>query len=342
MRTGMNKTAYIVTTIQNPTPALNTLHDLAMESGAKLVIAGDMKTPADFHLKGAEYLSPRVQQEKFPALAQALPWNHYTRKNLAYLAAVAEGTETIRETDDDNTPMPVFTSLPKEEYPVCRIDRNDTWINIYQAYTPEPVWPRGYSLKQASSHNPEPYPLSSPVMEKGLILQGLVDGHPDIDALYRIVKGNIRIHFGQQLMIKLRPGQWCPFNSQNTLFEYPVFPLLYLPSGCTFRLTDIWRSFVAQRCLWEMGEGVVFHYPTMVQDRNEHDFYKDFVEEMPGYQLHDSLVETLAALSLGPNLMQNVLSCYKALVSGGFLPAGELNILDLWLNELSKIWNWDK
>jgi len=32
--------------------------------------------------------------------------------------------------------------------------------------------------------------------------------------------------------------------------------LMYLPIKASFRMTDIYRSFVAQRCLWELGEGV--------------------------------------------------------------------------------------
>jgi hypothetical protein len=40
-------------------------------------------------------------------------------------------------------------------------------------------------------------------------------------------------------------------------------PLLYLPSHCCFRMTDIWRSFIAQRCLWELGHWVVCQAPEL-------------------------------------------------------------------------------
>ncbi len=338
----MKKTAYIVTTIQYPTPALRELNKLAREQEADMIIAGDKKTPADFQLEGAWYLSPPDQKKLYPELAEALPWNHYSRKNLAYLAAISAGAGIIRETDDDNAPMPDYAFLRKEKYYVRTIQSDDSWINIYQAFTSTTIWPRGFSLKQASRKDSHPYSIGNPEPQEGLILQGLTDGHPDIDALYRLVNGNLRIRFSPDKMIKLQPGQWCPFNSQNTLFESPVFPLLYLPSGCSIRLTDIWRSFVAQRCLWEMNEGVVFHYSTMIQERNEHDFYKDFQDEMPGYLLHDDLVETLASLSLSNDLIQNLMNCYKAMVTKGFVPKSELNILDRWLNELVKIWKPEK
>ena len=54
------------------------------------------------------------------------------------------------------------------------------------------------------------------------------------------------------------------------------YPLLYLPAYCSFRMTDIWRSFVAQRIAWENGWRLLFHGPTMEQERNVHDLMKDF------------------------------------------------------------------
>jgi hypothetical protein len=80
-------------------------------------------------------------------------------------------------------------------------------------------------------------------------------------------------------------NSWCPFNSQSTWFFKKAFPLMYLPCSCKHsECTDIWRSFIGQRCLWEIGEGVTFHSPSEVyQDRNEHDLLKDFEDEIPGY-----------------------------------------------------------
>jgi hypothetical protein len=103
-------------------------------------------------------------------------------------------------------------------------------------------------------------------------------------------------------------------------------------------MTDIWRSFVAQRCLWEMGEGLIFHSPSVIQERNEHDILKDFEEEIPGYLKNDKLVSCLADLTLPAKDPLAMLSaCYEVLVRAGFFPAEELSILRAWCREFERI-----
>ena len=74
--------------------------------------------------------------------------------------------------------------------------------------------------------------------------------------------------------VALGRGSWCPFNSQNTAWWPDAFPLLYLPSFCSFRMTDIWRSLVAQRIAAENGWWILFHEPTVRQERNEHNLMR--------------------------------------------------------------------
>ena len=45
-------------------------------------------------------------------------------------------------------------------------------------------------------------------------------------------------------------------------------------------MCDIWRSYWAQRLLWEMGASVMFVSGTVDQVRNAHDYVKDFRDEM--------------------------------------------------------------
>jgi hypothetical protein len=42
---------------------------------------------------------------------------------------------------------------------------------------------------------------------------------------------------------------------------------------------QIWRSYWAQRMLWDIDARLVFAGPTVYQDRNEHDYLQDFIEE---------------------------------------------------------------
>ncbi len=45
-------------------------------------------------------------------------------------------------------------------------------------------------------------------------------------------------------------------------------------------MCDIWRSYWAQRLLWEMDASVMFVSGTVDQVRNAHDYVKDFRDEM--------------------------------------------------------------
>jgi hypothetical protein len=98
----------------------------------------------------------------------------------------------------------------------------------------------------------------------------LADENPDVDAVYRMTSLLPR-SFRSDRRVVLGAGVWSPFNSQNTTWWADAFPLMYLPEHCPFRMTDIWRSLVAQRIAWENGWNVLFHEPTVRQQRNEHD-----------------------------------------------------------------------
>lgn len=112
---------------------------------------------------------------------------------------------------------------------------------------------------------------------------------------------------------------------------------MYLPVHASFRMCDIWRSFIAQKCLWELGEGVTFHSPSEVfQDRNEHDLIKDLEDEMSGYKYNDTIVEILSNLVLKPgeeNICENLLTCYQAIVDKGILPEMEIRSLTHWIKD---------
>ena len=222
-----------------------------------------------------------------------------------------------------------------DEIQVERVEASDRWANVYSMFCDEVVWPRGLPLESIASA--KTVIREGDAISRGLIRQGLADGNPDVDAVYRLTR-TLPIQFSRRAPVMLNAGSWCPFNSQNTIFRREVFPLLYLPSPCTFRMTDIWRSFVAQRCLWEMGEGIVFHNASVIQERNHHDILKDFEDEIPGYLNNDKLVRCLADLTLSSkDPLTNLVKCYEGLVQAGFFPTGELKILGTWCREFERL-----
>src|SRR5205807_7157091 len=124
------------------------------------------------------------------------------------------------------------------------------------------------------------------------IQQGLSDENPDVDAIYRMANP-LPVLFDKANSVSLGKNSWCPFNSQNTTWFKEAFPLLYLPSYCSFRMTDIWRSFVAQRIAWTCGWSILFHQSTVRQDRNDHNLMTDFKDEISGYSNNALICKSL-------------------------------------------------
>ena len=176
------------------------------------------------------------------------------------------------------------------------------------------------------------------VAKHGLLCkQGLADGAPDVDAIWRLVLDR-EFTFNSAESALLPPGQWCPFNTQTTWWWPIVYPLLYVPSYCSFRMCDIWKSFVAQRCLWELGTGVVFHAPEVWQERNVHNLMRDFNDEIPGYQQNHRIAEILERTALQPgveHVAANLKCCYATLIENKVFPAKEMELLDAWVEALA-------
>jgi hypothetical protein len=148
------------------------------------------------------------------------------------------------------------------------------------------------------------------------------------------------VRFLSDRSVTLDESVWCPFNSQNTTWWRDAFPLLYLPAFCSFRMTDIWRGFVAQRLAWECGWRLMFHSPTVRQDRNVHDLMVDFADEVPGYLHNERIRRTLENLKLagGPGaLASNLVRAYDALIGLGLIGEGEAPLLRAWLEDVESL-----
>lgn len=334
-----SNTAIVVTTIQEPTGCMHELARVAQEHELEWIVIGDRKGPKRFSLAPAQLISIDEQANLPFKLARLLPEKHYARKNLGYLVAMSRGFDCIYETDDDNAPTDAW-SLRTLEIEAFRVEPRTSarWANIYQAYTPETIWPRGLPLNWARRQFAQDFRLSSSLSRAAApIQQGLANGAPDVDAVWRLVQSR-DVTFDEFGSVLIPRGVWCPFNSQNTWWWRPAFPLLYLPSCCSFRMTDIWRSFVAQRCLWELGHELEFHNADVKQLRNEHDLMRDFEHETPGYLRNDEIRRLLDGCQLKPgesHLRENLLLCYEALVGAEVVASRELDLVQAWIDDCS-------
>ena len=325
----------VITTIRQPSASVRRLDEALRRVGGMMVVVADQKGPSSFDSVSATLLTLEMQRQLPGQLPRLLPVNHYARKNLGYLWAIANAAGCIYETDDDVAPSEGWR--PRARMAEAETIEPCLWANVFRLFTDELIWPRGFPLHLI--HDPDTIPRKASVPAAEItapIQQSLSDGAPDADAVWRLVMGH-DVVFRCRPSVRVPAGTWCPFNSQATWWWPEAYPLLYLPSHCSFRMTDIWRGFVAQRCLWELGHGLVFHAPDTVQERNIHNLIRDLQEELPGYQHNEALVNCLRTLTLrrGPDSAgTNLMVCYEQLVAGGFLPPDELPLVRAWLADI--------
>jgi hypothetical protein len=330
------KAAVIVTSIAGPTDILRLIADGCAAAGWRFILIGDWKSPENFELAGCDYYPIERQQRLGFSINEKLPYNSYARKILGYLIAMQAGYHVIVEIDDDNLPMEGFWRDTGMETEATTVN-TPGWVNIYRYFGDGCACPRGFPLE---------YSMQTPPLEGHRqvaccpIQQGLVDGDPDVNAVYRMTN-NTSIFFTQREPVALGPGSWCTFNSQNTRWFDVAFPLMYLPSYCTFRMTDIWRGLVAQRILWTCGYRVLFSSPTARQERNAHNLLQDFRHEVPGYLHNEQIRARLVALDLAAgveHMADNLRVCYEALVYEGWIESkDELDLVDRWRRDVEKV-----
>ena len=327
----------VITSIAHPNEAMRQLADGSSRLGWRFVVVGDSKSPAHFHLDGCRFYDLRAQLDSELKFAKVCPTGHYARKNIGYLLAMREDAPVVVETDDDNFPREEFWR-PRQRRVNAAVVRGRGWVNVYRYFSEAKMWPRGFPLDGVSAPEPPYEELSVNDMECP-IQQGLADENPDVDAIYRLLLP-LPQRFRTDRKVALGEGSWCPFNSQNTAWFPEAYPLMYLPSYCSFRMTDIWRSFVAQRIAWSNGWAVLFEGPTVWQERNEHQLMRDFADEVPGYLNNRRICRELDRLELEPgreHIGENLRRCYRHLVEMGVVDSQEIALLEAWLGDVDDI-----
>ncbi|MGI8918544.1 MAG: STELLO glycosyltransferase family protein [Pyrinomonadaceae bacterium] len=329
--------ALVVTSIAGPNEILTTLARGCQEHGYRFIVIGDVPSPKDFKLEGCEFFNLDDQYQTGLKLATLAPTRHYARKNLGYLLAQRAGAEVILETDDDNIPEEKFWQA-RERKQSAQVVSDHGWVNVYCYFSEAMLWPRGFPLEHVQDDLPPRASLKTADVDCP-IQQGLVNENPDVDAIYRLVS-SLPQSFAAGDSLALAPGSWCPFNSQNTAWWRDAFPLPYLPAYCSFRMTDIWRSFVAQRIAWANDWSVLFHAPNVWQERNEHNLMRDFRDEVPGYLHNKEIGDALEKLQVKAGverLGENLLLCYEQLVRMDLIDRRELELIAAWNKDLAAV-----
>jgi glycosyltransferase involved in cell wall biosynthesis len=318
----------IITSIFKPTEAIEVFSKL---KDYHLVVVGDKKTPVDWQYDNCTYLNTDAQIALSSSLANAIPYNHYGRKMIGYVYAMQQGADIIIDTDDDNIPYTGW-NFPSFEGNYLSSKNDLGWVNIYHHFSDQPIWPRGLPLRNINDSRDKLQWQKEKTKHRIGIWQGLADDDPDVDAIYRLTS-NKPCTFQKKEPIVLEKGTASPFNSQNTAIQKDLFPLLFLPSFVTFRFTDILRGIIAQPILWQHGYRLGFTEATVIQKRNEHDYFKDFESEVPMYLHTEKSLEAVSKSTSNVPVTDNLYNAYEALLKINVVEEREMTVLKEWLKQ---------
>jgi hypothetical protein len=325
----MNNTPIVITSIFPDSKAIKKF----IVQKHPLIIVADKKTPILSNKPYYHFFSVEKQIKKYGKLAEKIPFNQYCRKNLGYLEAM-KISDTIMETDDDNFPYDLYPNFILHKKKVLFLKSSTGFLNIYKFMSRgKNIWPRGYPLqliltqeKITERKKTDSFPLQ----------QSLIDNDTDVDAIYRLTI-NKTITFAKNKAIALEKGTYSPFNSQNTFWSKEVFLCMYLPCYVTNRTLDIFRAYIAQRMLWEINKNILFTSSSVYQERNPHNYLRDFVDEIPVYTEIEKLTTALNSVKLSGSFENKLIQIYTKLISENILVKQELELLNLWIKQVSQI-----
>ena len=340
----------VVTTINAPTESIYKLTELP--EPWKIVVIGDRKTKSEEwkvfeNSKKLVFLSVESQLKLNYKTTKYIPYNSYTRKNIGYLYAIEHGAREIYETDDDN----IFTTFNQlynsfNFSKVCYAESTKEFmVNPYAYFGRPTVWPRGFRLLDIGNEWSDKFYISSPdqITSKPLVYQGIANGDPDVDAIFRLTRANdqypIKLDFYELYPLLYFPSNYIPINSQNTRYLYDAFPALALPTTVTFRVCDIWRGFIMERFIWGYNGTVLFHSPSVYQKRNVHDYYLDFVDEEALYYGLEDILKALNTEINQPifNPGHFMVKLIEILVNKKVLKSNDLKMYKAFIEDLENV-----
>jgi len=301
------------------------------------------------------YLTVELQRTLHYQIVEKTPWRHFG-KNIGYLYAIAHGAKVIYDTDDDNRlkepAIPIAGVAPggtlphagpvDVSQPIRDPTRSVLVFNPYPSFRPTcgHIWPRGLPLDSVQGKGAENWTLTSwQLARPPAVQQFLADEDPDVDAVFRLTR-QLPCHFEglpPDLPSKLAipPNTFLPYNAQATVHLYEAFWGLLLPVTVHGRVSDIWRGYLTQKLLWDIGQVVTFMPAHVVHDRVAHDYLKDFQSEQDLYLKAAAMVSFLSDWSSdAPTLVERIEQLWAELYSRGFVEFEDLLLAQAWIRDL--------
>ncbi|MCO5551393.1 hypothetical protein L7F22_004896 [Adiantum nelumboides] len=340
---------WIVVAASGP-PTVEVLAMTKMQ-GWQVLAVGDSDTPSNWDVRGAIFLSIEQQAAlKFRVLAH-LPFTSHVRKSVGYLFAIQHGAKVIYDADEHasilghNLSYVFDVALPESHSKTNSLLQfvslpNRTVINPYIHFGQHSVWPRGLPLDSVSSINSEIY-YDSVSSGRQWIQHGLSNGLPDVDSVFYFTRKGVQelidIKFDSRAPpVVLPQGTMAPFSHINTLFHHSAFWALMLPISVNPQVSDIFRSFWAQRILWEIG-GYLAVYPPSTH-RTDAKMAFSFEEEKELHESVDRLINLLIGwTSKKSTFFMRILELSHALAEAGLWAAQDVDFTAAWLQDLVSV-----
>jgi hypothetical protein len=103
-------------------------------------------------------------------------------------------------------------------------------------------------------------------------------------------------------------------------------------------VSDIWRSYIAQRVLWDAGKRIAFTPPRVTQFRNPHNPLADMQAEGDLYLKSLALVERLrewrgSAPTIAGRYEELTIDLYER----GYLQVGDVHLTQQWIAALHQV-----
>lgn len=342
----------VVTTIFEPSAAVKDMIERNAEGWCTVIVA-DRKSPTTYSIDSNHmvvYLSADTQaiMRQDNDFLSSIPWNHFGRKNIGFLFSIQHGAKFVWDFDDDNvllagkSPLLPVSAAGDVEVMIPQ-NHSSAVFNPYPAMGAphRPSWPRGQPLETIQMASTFATPLRKARIKASHIgvVQSLANHDPDMDAIYRLTMPtpfDFNSHSpSRQLPVMVPKGVRTPFNAQACLWTQNSFWGMLLPITVHGRVSDIWRSYFAQRLMDDIGQVVVFQPPAVIQERNAHSYLADLDAEHQLYAQSGKLVEFLgawkgAATSMPGRIEELVIAVFER----GYIELDDVLLTQKWLHAL--------
>uniref|UniRef100_A0A6M2FC45 Uncharacterized protein n=1 Tax=Populus davidiana TaxID=266767 RepID=A0A6M2FC45_9ROSI len=327
----------------------DSLKKLVRIKGWQLLAIGNSRTPNDWSLKGAIYLSLEQQATLGFRVSGYLPFDSYLRKSVGYLFAIQHGAKKIFDADDRGEVIDgdlgkhfdvELTGEGARQETILQYsheNENRSVVNPYVHFGQRTVWPRGLPLENVGEIGHEEF-YTEVYGGKQFIQQGISNGLPDVDSVFYYTRKTgleaFDIRFDERApKVALPQGVMVPVNSFNTIYHSSAFWGLMLPVSVSNMASDVLRGYWGQRLLWEIGGYVVVYPPTV----HRHDTVGGypFSEEKDLHVNVGRLAKFLVAWrSSEHRLFEKILELSFAMAEEGFWSEQDVKFTAAWLQDL--------